>query len=43
MFFLFAGTSWHARQAAAAPDSSDVDHDGSRLILIQIIAERSTL
>jgi hypothetical protein len=42
MFFLFAGTSWHAREAAAAA-SSDVDHDGNRLILTQIIAERPTL
>ena len=27
MFFLFADTSWQARQAAAAAGSSDVDHD----------------
>jgi hypothetical protein len=39
MFFLFAGTSRHARKVAAAV-SSDVDHDGNRLILTQIIAER---
>ena len=30
MFFLFAGTSWRAPEAAAAV-SSDVDHDGNRL------------
>jgi len=42
MFFLFAGTSWRPREAAAAV-SLDVDHDGHRLVLTQIIAERPTL
>jgi hypothetical protein len=43
MFYLFAGTSWHARQAAAAADSPDADHDGHRLTLTEIIVERSRL
>jgi len=42
MFFLFAATPWRPREAAAAV-SLDVDHDGHRLILTQIIAERPTL
>jgi hypothetical protein len=37
MFFLFAGTFWRAWRATAA--AKDVDHDGHRLILTQIIAE----
>jgi hypothetical protein len=43
MFYLFAETSWYARQAAAAADSPDADHDGHRLILTQIIVERARL
>jgi len=43
MFFLFAGDILARSEGAAVAVSSDVDHDGNRLILIQIIAERSTL
>ena len=40
MFFLFARDILARSEGAAVAVSSDVDHDGNRLILTQIIAER---
>jgi len=43
MFYLSAGNVSAHSAGRTAADASAVDHDGNRLILIQIIAERSTL